>query len=155
MDSATEVNPQKTYHVRSRVEHPIYEHARVGKFFRCINDAAADADNVKTHLANAGRLMYASHWSYRYRVGLGSPQVEQIVNSVRKIGIQGGFYGARITSAGGGGTVAVLCHGNISSGLIQILAAYKLAWGLEAEVFYGTALGACQSEHTVLQLSKA
>ena len=155
VDSATEVNPEKTYHVRSRVEHPIYEHARVGKFFRCIKDAAADTDHVKTHLANAGRLMYASHWSYRYRVGLGSPQVEQIVNSVRKIGIPGGFYGARITSGGGGGTVAVLCHGNISSGLIQILAAYKLAWGLEAEVFYGTALGACQSEHTVLQLSKA
>jgi L-arabinokinase len=155
VDSATEVNPEKTYHVRSRVEHPIYEHARVGKFFRCIKDAAADTDHVKTHLANAGRLMYASHWSYRYRVGLGSPQVEQIVNSIRKIGIPGGFYGARITSGGGGGTVAVLCHGNISSGLIQILAAYKLAWGLEAEVFYGTALGACQSEHTVLQLSKA
>lgn len=155
VDSATEVNPEKIYHVRSRVEHPIYEHARVGRFFRCIKDAAADTDHVKTHLANAGRLMYASHWSYRYRVGLGSPQVEQIVNSVRKIGIPGGFYGARITSGGGGGTVAVLCHGNISSGLIQILAAYKLAWGLEAEVFYGTALGACQSEHTVLQLSKA
>ena len=155
VDSATEVNPQKTYYVRSRVEHPIYEHARVGKFFRCIKDAAADADNAATHLANAGRLMYASHWSYRYRLGLGSPPVEQIVNSVRKIGIRGGFYGARITSGGGGGTVAVLCHGNISSGLIQILAAYKLAWGLEAEVFYGTALGACQSEHTVLQLSKA
>lgn len=155
VDSATEVNPEKTYHVRSRVEHPIYEHARVGKFFRCIKDAAADTDHVKTHLANAGRLMYASHWSYRYRVGLGSPQVEQIVNSVRKIGIPGGFYGARITSGGRGGTVAVLCHGNISSGLVQILAAYKLAWGLDAEVFYGTALGACQSEHTVLQLSKA
>lgn len=155
VDSATEVNPQKTYHVRSRVEHPIYEHARVGKFFQCVKSAAADAENVKTHLADAGKLMYASHWSYRYRVGLGSPQIEQIVNSVRKIGIQGGFYGARVTSAGSGGTVAVLCHGNISSGLIQILAAYKLAWGLEAEVFYGEALGACQSDYTVLQLSKA
>lgn len=155
VDSATEVNPQKTYYVRSRVEHPIYEHARVGKFFRCIKDAVADADNLKTHLTDAGKLMYASHWSYRYRVGLGSPQIEQIVNSVRKIGIQGGFYGARITSGGGGGTVAVLCHGNISSGLIQILAAYKLAWGLEAEVFYGAAFDAFQSEHTVLHLSKA
>lgn len=158
VDSVTEVNPQKTYYVRSRVEHPIYEHARVGKFFRCVKNAAADEENVKTHLKDAGKLMYASHWSYRYRVGLGSPQIEQIVNSVRKIGIQGGFYGARITSGGGGGTVAVLCHGNISSGLIQILAAYKLAWGLEAEVFYGAygaTLGARQSDHTVLQLSKA
>ena len=154
MDSATEVDPKKTYHVRSRVEHPIYEHARVGKFIRCIKDATADAENVKSHLTNAGVLMYASHWSYRYRVGLGSPQVEQIVNSVRTIGVQGGFYGARITSGGGGGTVAVLCHGNISSGLIQVLAAYKLAWGLEAEVFYGSSPGACQSEHSVLQLSK-
>ena len=155
VDLATDVDPQKTYHVRSRVEHPIYENARVVEFLRCIKDATVDADNVKTHLRNAGILMYASHWSYRYRVGLGSPQIEQIVNSVRKIGIQGGFYGARITSCGGGGTVAALCHGNISSGLIQILAAYKLAWGLEAEVFYGTSPGAFQSEHTVLQLSKA
>ncbi|MDE0301030.1 MAG: hypothetical protein OXN17_20555 [Candidatus Poribacteria bacterium] len=153
VDSATEVNPEKTYSIRSRVEHPIYEHARVRKFFQSIKDAAADADNVKTHLKLAGKLMYASHWSCRYRVGLGSPQIEQIVNSVRKIGIQGGFYGARITSGGGGGTVAVLCHGNIASGLIQVLAAYKLAWGLEAEVFYGTTLGPCQSEHTVLNLS--
>ena len=155
VDSATEVEPKKIYSIRSRVEHPIYEHARVGQFFQCIKDATADTENVKTHLKEAGDLMYASHWSYRYRVGLGSPQIEQIVNSVRKIGIPGGFYGARITSCGGGGTVAVLCHGNISSGLIQILAAYKLAWGLEAEVFYGTGLGTCQSEHTVLRLSKA
>ena len=155
MDSATEVDPQKTYHVRSRVEHPIYEHARVKKFIQCIRDADADAENVKTHLMEAGKFMYASHWSYRYRVGLGCAQIEQIVNSVRKIGVQGGFYGARITSAGGGGTVAVLCHGNTSSGLAQILAAYKLTWGLEAEVFYGTGAGACHSEHSVLNLSSA
>ena len=155
VDSATEVDPQKTYHIRSRVEHPIYENARVKKFIRCIKNTTTDVENVRTHLTNAGLLMYASHWSYRCRVGLGSPQIEQIVNSIRKIGIQGGFYGARITSCGGGGTVAVLCHGNISSGLIQILAAYKLAWGLEAEVFYGTSPGASQSDHTVLQLTKA
>ena len=155
VDSDIVVDPRKTYFVRSRVEHPIYEHARVKKFIRCIRDAYADTENVRTHLREAGKLMYASHWSYRYRVGLGCTEIEQIVNSIRKIGVKGGFYGARITSGGCGGTVAVLCHGNISSGLAQILAAYKLTWGLEAEVFYGTGLGACQSEHTVLNLSQA
>ena len=155
VDSATEVDPRKTYYVRSRVEHPIYEHARVKRFIQCIKDADADAENVRTHLIKAGKLMYASHWSYRYRVGLGCAQIEQIVNSIRKIGVRGGLYGARITSGGSGGTVAVLSHGHISSSLAQVLAAYKLTWGLEAEVFYGTGLGASQSEHTLLNLSSA
>jgi len=155
VDTATEIEPQKTYQIRSRVEHAIHEHARVEKFIRCIKHANVDATNVKGHLARAGQLMYASHWSYRYRVGLGSIQIEQIVNSLRKMGTQGGFYGARITSGGGGGTVAVLCHGDTSRALIQILAAYKLAWGLEAEIFSGSSPGACESGHTVLQLTVA
>ncbi len=102
----------------------------------------------------AGKLMYASNWSYRYRVGLGSPQVEQLVRSARRIGMRSGFYGAKITSGGGGGTVAVLCHGDISNAFVQITAAYKLAWGLEAEIFAGSSPSASEFGHIVLQLEK-
>ncbi|MBI1927363.1 hypothetical protein HYR99_24380 [Candidatus Poribacteria bacterium] len=162
VDTVTQVNPQKRYRVRSRVEHPIYEHARVQKFIEHLkkaNEAAAEAERkvstiVRSHLMKAGKLMYASDWSYRFRVGLGSPQVHQIVRSVRKVGMRGGFYGAKITGGGGGGTVAVLCYGDISNAIVQILAAYKLAWGIEAEVFTGSSPGASEFGHIVLQLIK-
>jgi galactokinase len=154
VDTVTEVEPEKTYPVRSRVEHPIYEHDRVQRFIEHIKAANADLKNIRKHLVKAGRLMYASNWSYRFRVGLGSPEVEQLVRSARKIGVHNGLYGAKITGGGGGGTVALLCHGDISSALIQMTAAYKLAWGLEAEVFRGSSPGAFEFGHIVLKLTK-
>ena len=153
VDPVTQVDPQKTYRVRSRVEHPIYEHARVQNFIEHLKKASAAPQDVREHLINAGKLMYASDWSYRFRVGLGSLQVDQIVRSVRKVGVRGGFYGAKITGGGGGGTVAVLCHGDVSNSLIQILAAYKLSWGIDAEVFSGSSPGAFEFGHIVLKLT--
>ena len=64
----------------------------------------------------------------------------------------GGLYGAKITSSGS--TVAVLCHGDVSNAMIQILSAYKLAWGLDAEVFAGSSPGAFEFGHVILRLSK-
>ena len=72
-------------------------------------------------------------------LGLACLEVEQIVRSIRKVGIPGGFYGAKITS--NGSTVAVLCHGDVSNAMIQILSAYKLVWGLDAELFIGSSPG--------------
>ena len=96
--------------------------------------------------------MYASDWSNRFRAGLGLPEVEQIVRSIRTVGVRGGLYGAKITSSGS--TVAVLCHGDVSNAMIQILSAYKLAWGLDAEVFAGSSPGAFEFGHVILRLSK-
>ena len=152
VDPLTEVDPQKVYAVRSRVEHPIYEHSRVQRFIEHLKKANADPQGPHHHLMEAGKLMYASDWSSRFRAGLGLPEVEQIVRSIRKIGVRGGFYGARITS--NGSTVAVLCHGDVSNAMIQILSAYKLAWGLDAEVFASSSPGAFEFGQVVLRLSK-
>ena len=152
VDPLTRVDPQKVYAVRSRVEHPIYEHPRVQRFIEHLKKASVDPQGPHHHLMEAGKLMYASDWSGRFRAGLGLPEVEQIVRSIRKIGVRGGFYGARITS--NGSTVAVLCHGDVSNAMIQILSAYKLAWGLDAEVFTGSSPGAFEFGHVVLRLSK-
>ena len=146
------VEPQKVYSVRSRVEHPIYEHARAQRFIEHLKKANANPQEIHHHLMEAGQLMYASDWSGRFRAGLGLPEVEQIVRSIRKIGIRGGFYGAKITS--NGSTIAVLCHGDVSNAMIQILSAYKLAWGLDAELFIGSSPGAFEFGHVVLRLSK-
>lgn len=151
VDTLTHVDAKKNYRIRSRVEHPIYEHARVQKFVTHLKNSYENPAKVRAYLMHAGKLMYASNWSYRFRAGLGSPQVEQIVHSARKIGVRGGIYGAKIT--GGGGTVALLSHSDVSNALVQILAAYKLAWGLEAEVYTGSSPGAYEFGHIILKLT--
>ncbi len=152
VDPLTKVEPQKVYAVRSRVEHLIYEHARVQRFIEHLKKANANPRHLHHHLMEAGKLMFASDWSSRFRAGLGLPEVEQIVRSIRKVGVRGGFYGARMTSTGS--TVAVLCHGDVSNAMIQILSAYKLAWGLDAESFMGSSSGAFEFGHVILRLTK-
>ncbi|MBM3238119.1 hypothetical protein FJZ31_17650 [Candidatus Poribacteria bacterium] len=149
IDPITKVDPKKTYRVRSRVEHPIYEHARVQQFIECIKSAhnAPDPNSAMPYLIKAGKLMYASHWSYRQRVGLGSSNTDVIVNKIRELGEANGFLGAKITGGGGGGTVAVLCVGceersNLSNTLEQVISHYKAKTGIDAEIFSGSSPGA-------------
>ena len=152
IDPRAEVEPQKVYAVRSRVEHPIYERSRVERFIEHIKQANANPQHLLHHLTAAGKLMYASDWSSRFRAGLGSPQIEQIIRSVRKVGTRGGFFGAKITNSGN--TVAILCHGDVSNAMIQIFSAYKLAWGLDAELLAGSSPGAFEFGRVLLRLSK-
>lgn len=155
VDTVTEVQPEKIYQVRSRVEHPIYENARVKQFIAAIKNASRDREHIHDYLKEAGNLMYASNASYRDLAGLGSPEVDGIVNIAQKIGEPGGIYGAKITGGGGGGTVALLCYGNVSNSLTQIRAAYKLAWGLDAETFRGSAPGAYEFGHLLWELKES
>ena len=137
IDPITTVDPKKTYRVRSRVEHPIYEHARVQNFIKFMKSAhdAPDPNAAMPYLIQAGKLMYASHWSYRQRVGLGSSNTDVIVNKIRELGEANGFFGAKITGGGGGGTVAALCVGDISNALEQVISHYKNKTGIDAEIF--------------------
>ena len=146
IDPITKVNPDKTYRARSRAEHPIYENERVKKFIALLKKVSAEDDREKanSYLIQAGKLMYASHWSYRQRVGLGSRNVDMIVNKIRDIGTEGGFFGAKITGGGGGGTVAVLCVGDVSASIGEVLADYKEKTGIDADVFAGSSPGATQ-----------
>ena len=154
VDTATHVEPEKFYVIKDRVEHAIYENARVQQFITAIKNADNDPDHTPDHLREAGNLMYESNASYRDLAGLGSPEVDGLVNIARKIGKRGGIYGAKITGGGGGGTVALLCHGNAESSLTQILAAYKLAWGIDAELIRGNAAGAFEFGHILWELKE-
>lgn len=154
VDTATQVNPETSYAVRSRVQHAIYENARVRQFIAAIKNANTDSDRIQDYLSEAGNLMYESNASYRDLAGLGSREVDGLVNIARKIGEQGGIYGAKITGGGGGGTVALLCHGNVENSLTQILAAYKLAWGIDGELIRGNAAGAFEFGHILWELKE-
>lgn len=154
VDTATQVEPGKLYVVKDRVEHAIYENTRVKQFITAIKNVDNDPDHTPDYLREAGNLMYESNASYRDLAGLGSSEVDGLVNIARKIGRQGGIYGAKITGGGGGGTVALLCHGNVESALTQILAAYKLAWGIDAELIRGNAPGAFEFGHLLWELKE-
>ncbi|MDE0019011.1 MAG: hypothetical protein OXU51_22715 [Candidatus Poribacteria bacterium] len=155
LDTATQVDRKKIYPVKSRVEHMIYENARTQQFIAAIKNAGKDPDRIQDCLREAGNLMYESNASYRDLAGLGSPEVDGLVNIARKIGEQGGIYGAKITGGGGGGTVALLCHGSVENSLTQVLAAYKLAWGIDGELIRGNAVGASEFGHMLWGLKES
>ncbi|HTV47489.1 MAG TPA: hypothetical protein VMG59_03500 [Phycisphaerae bacterium] len=106
-DRATTIDPKKKYRVRAAADHHILDNARVEEFVNCLRTAFTGTRN-HVSLIRAGRLMFASHASYSYCAGLGTPQTDWIVQNISKLGPKNGFYGARITGGGQGGTVAVL-----------------------------------------------
>lgn len=105
-DPWTRVDPDFAYKIRSRTEHHIYEHARSTQFVECL--ARSIRTRTTSPLREAGELMFASHWSYGQRCGLGSVETDFLVTQIRKINLNPGIYGAKITGRGCGGVVAVL-----------------------------------------------
>jgi len=144
-DPVTKVVPEKTYLIRSRTEHPIYENARVAAFIRDLE--AYRRTGERAFIRRAGRSMYASHWSYGNRCGLGSPETDRIVRLVREIGEEGGLYGAKITGGGSGGTVAILGLGDIKESIARIVEQYEAATGIHPDVFRGSSPGALSFGH--------
>ena len=150
-DPVTAVDPEAVYKVRSRVEHPVYEHRRATDFTECIR--LAGAKEQAAYLERAGRLMHASDWSYTHRCGLGSTETAWIVRETRKLGVEAGFYGAKITGGGAGGTVAVAGNDRMFDHLDHLLARYGEATGIEAELFTGTSPGALEFGHRVYRIT--
>jgi galactokinase len=105
-DALTTVDAGFSYKVRSRTEHHIYEHARSCQFVECMNRAARSSDDRA--LLDAGELMYASHWSYGQRCGLGSVAADSLLNCFRVQGAEADVFGAKVTAEGCGGVVLVL-----------------------------------------------
>ena len=150
-DPVTTVDPAVRYKVRSRVEHPVYEHRRATDFTECIRLAGVTGHSG--FLEQAGRLMYASDWSYTHRCGLGSAETSWIVREIRKLGVEAGFYGARITGGGAGGTVAVAGNDRMFDHLDDLLARYGESTGIEAQLFSGTSSGALEFGHRVYRIT--
>lgn len=144
IDPVTRVDPDVVYKVRSRTEHHIYENRRVHLFADRL--VRARRTNDRADLELAGQLMYSSHWSYGQRCGLGSIETDVLCNLVRERGPEQGFYGAKISGGGAGGTVVVLmddterCHAAIE----EIMATYRQRTGLVPECFRGSSPGASE-----------
>lgn len=135
-DTVTEIDPNRTYAVRTPTAHPIYEHARVRTFCELLVDKT---ESRQPELL--GDLMYQSHASYS-ACGLGSTATDRLVNLVRDAGHEKGLYGAKITGGGSGGTVAVLGLKGAEASIEEIAGKYALETGYHSHVFRKSSSGA-------------
>jgi L-arabinokinase len=138
-DPVARVEPDRTYAVRQPTAHPVYEHSRVRTFAELLSPPLSDQ---RAELL--GELMYRSHASYS-ACGLGSERTDLLVELVREAGPARGFYGAKITGGGSGGTVAVL--GRRGTDIGPIADAFTARTGHRPRVFSGSSPGAVAFGH--------
>ena len=144
-DTATTVEPGEAYPVRAGTEHAIFEMERVRRFLESL-EAGGEAA-----VHGAGEQMTASHASYT-ACGLGAPETDLLVDLARARGAE--VAGARVTGAGGGGTVAVLVRADAEEATAQSIAGeYERRTGNRPRLIRGTSPGAFGTEVRELTLS--
>ena len=147
IDTATTVEPEQSYHVRSAADHHVLEARRVKRFVDELDLATRErAENPARRspaLDRAGHLMYASHLSYTNDALLGAEECDLLVQLVRERE-HAGLYGAKITGGGSGGTVAVLCEATSQAdgAIAEIMGRYAAETGKTPESFLGDSPGA-------------
>jgi galactokinase len=143
-DRITAVDPNTKYHVRAAADHHVLENARAAEFVKCFRIAEMGMRAAQKIMIRAGRLMLASHASYSAHVRLGSPQTDWIVRHIMQLGPKNGFYGARISAGGQGGTVVVLCDNTARTleAVKSLSGPYSKQFGLSLELLMQSGPGA-------------
>lgn len=104
VDPLSEIVPGRRYPIRAATRFPVEENARVARAVASLRSRtlgrAARAETL-------GQLLYASHDGYG-AMGLGCPETDAMVEAIRRLGPKRGFFGARVSGGGSGGTVVVL-----------------------------------------------
>jgi len=136
------VDADRIYKVRSRTEHHIYENDRTHRFMERLSRVRRTGE--RDALIEAGELLYASHWSYGQRCGMGSIETDILVNLIRERGPGRGLYGAKITGGGCGGSLAVLMSRQPAAmaALEEACATYAARTGKQAAILAGSSPGA-------------
>ena len=143
-DLVSTIDRAGSYKVRGPTEHAIYESSRVKKFANVLREGITE-----NSLKMLGELMFESHESYSV-CGLTEPCTDRIVELVRKNRSQG-FYGARITGGGSGGTVAILARRDSLSAIENISGQIRLETGTRPYIFHGSSPGAARFDHIRLR----
>jgi galactokinase len=145
-DKATVVHPDHDYLVQRAVDHHVLDSRRIRNFVEFIEEARQHPTGSREKMValdKAGHLMYASHISYTEDAMLGADECDLLVQLVREREGEG-FYGARITAGGSGGTVAVLANTGerTDAAVKQIMEEYTSRTGKSAIAFLGSSPGA-------------
>lgn len=104
-DTLSVIDSQTIYPVRAGATFPVEENGRVQIAVQLLRGATLD--NRPTILNLLGELMFQAHEGYN-SIGLGTAETDEMVQAIRQLGPQRGFYGARVSGGGSGGTVVVL-----------------------------------------------
>lgn len=144
-DKATTVHPDQDYHVQAATDHHVFEARRVRQFVEFLERAAKLPPGRERldALNKAGHLMYASHVSCGNNAQLGAAECDLLVDLVRQREHLG-FYGARITAGGSGGTVAILANTGekADAAIAEIMGVYEQRTGRKPEAFLASSPGA-------------
>lgn len=143
VDKVTSVDPKRVYHVQAAADHHVLEAQRVRDFVALLRDGKAGSVE---HLTQAGALMLAAHESYGNNAKLGCAETDLLVRLVMARGPKQGFYGAKITGGGSGGTVAVLCQDTPACAAViaEIVKEYQQQTGIVPQVLRGSSPGATE-----------
>jgi galactokinase len=83
-----------------------------------------------------GRLMYASHESMRDDFEISCPEIDELVEIAKSIGINEGVYGSRMTGGGFGGCTVSLVQATHATQIGDtVVEQYKKKTGIEASYF--------------------
>src|SRR6185295_16420752 len=104
-DPLSTIASAKTYAVRAAVSFPVEENFRAEAAVALLRGVTPTTREAT--LRALGDLLYQSHAGYS-SIGLGCPETDEMVAAVRALGPKRGFYGARVSGGGSGGTVVVL-----------------------------------------------
>jgi len=106
------VDAHKSYPVQHLADHHVLEARRIRRFEEFIAKSVDATGFERLRLLNmAGHLMYTSHQSYTNDAMLGDDRCDVLVQLIRQRE-PAGFYGARMSAAGGGGTVVAMYEGD-------------------------------------------
>jgi L-arabinokinase len=141
-DPVTTIQPDATYRVAGPTRHPVEENERVLRFIASLQTAAGGNERA---CVDAGEARYTAHESYHHNCRLSTPEVDFLVEAVRKRGPEHRLYGAKITGGGTGGTVAVFGKARaLKDHIPQIAAEYSRRVGTMPDIFEGTTPGAIE-----------
>ncbi len=104
-DPLSAIVPGRKYPVRAATTFPIEENARAARAVALLRGGKGLTRAERC--VQLGELLYASHAGYS-AMGLGCPETDEMVDAIRALGPKRGFYGARVSGGGSGGTVVVL-----------------------------------------------
>ncbi len=106
-DSLSSIEAGLTYPVRAAAAFATGENARATVAADILRRGADSTDSARAIPRMLGELLFESHQGYS-SIGLGTPETDAMVAAVQSLGPAAGFYGARVSGGGCGGTVVVL-----------------------------------------------
>lgn len=118
-DPLSRIDSDRVYPVRAAAEFATGENARAAAAVELLR--TAPATGPADVAAAIGDLMTESHRGYS-AIGLGSPETDAMAEAIRRLGPARGFFGARVSGGGCGGTVVVLLAATSLPALRQLAA---------------------------------